>query len=48
MKYRYSLLKEEAPVLEGSKTSNRLKTPLFCVLVSASLLALETNTLTGT
>lgn len=47
MKYRYSLLKEAALVLEGGKESNRLKTPFFCVLVSASLVALETNTLTG-
>lgn len=41
MKYRYSLLDEEAPLLEANKASNRVKAP-FCMLVSASLLALET------
>lgn len=43
MKYRSSLLDEEALVLEANKALNRGKAPFFCVSVSAPSLALETQ-----
>lgn len=43
MKYRSSLLDEDALVLEANKASNRGKAPFFCMSVSAPSLALETQ-----